>query len=78
MRFPDDVISRFNHGTCLPMRNGLEAIGTEGSLFLDDPWHCRVPIVAETRWSGSSPTLPTRGRSTPCCCPPTGATVTAA
>ncbi len=20
-------------------------IGTEGSLFLDDPWHCRNPVI---------------------------------
>ncbi len=20
-------------------------VGTEGSLFLDDPWHCRTPVI---------------------------------
>ena len=45
MRFPDDVIAHFDCGTCLPMRDELEAIGTEGSLFLDDPWHCRTPVI---------------------------------
>jgi xylose dehydrogenase (NAD/NADP) len=45
MRFPEDVIAHFDCGTCLPMRDELEAIGTEGSLFLDDPWHCRTPVI---------------------------------
>ena len=40
MRFPDDVLALFDCGTALPERDELEAIGSEGSLFLDDPWHC--------------------------------------
>jgi predicted dehydrogenase len=27
------------------MRDELEAIGEEGSIFLDDPWHCRRPAL---------------------------------
>jgi len=45
MRFPGDVLAHFDCGTCLPERDELEAVGTEGSLFLDDPWHCRVPVI---------------------------------
>jgi predicted dehydrogenase len=45
MRFPGDVIVLFDCGTSLPDRDELEAIGTEGSLFLDDPWHCRKPVI---------------------------------
>ena len=45
MRFPGDVISLFDCGTSLPLRDELEIIGTEGSLFLDDPWHCRRPVI---------------------------------
>jgi xylose dehydrogenase (NAD/NADP) len=45
MRFPGDVFAHFDCGTCLPERDELEAVGTEGSLFLDDPWHCRVPVI---------------------------------
>ena len=45
LRFPDDVVALFDCGTCLPGRDELEAIGTEGSLFLDDPWHCRTPVI---------------------------------
>jgi D-xylose 1-dehydrogenase (NADP+, D-xylono-1,5-lactone-forming) len=45
MRFPGDVLALFDCGTSLPERDELEAIGTEGSLFLDDPWHCRTPVI---------------------------------
>ena len=45
MRFPDDVVALFDCGTSLPNRDELEAIGTEGSLFLDDPWHCGTPVI---------------------------------
>jgi D-xylose 1-dehydrogenase (NADP+, D-xylono-1,5-lactone-forming) len=41
MRFPGDVIAAFDCGTALVDRDELEAIGSEGSLFVDDPWHCR-------------------------------------
>jgi xylose dehydrogenase (NAD/NADP) len=43
MRLADDVVSAFDSSLCLPMRDELEVIGEEGSLFLDDPWHCRSP-----------------------------------
>jgi predicted dehydrogenase len=29
----------------LPERDELEVIGSEGSLFLDDPWHCTQPVI---------------------------------
>ena len=45
MRFAGDVHALFDCGTCLPERDELEVIGTEGSLFLDDPWHCYVPVI---------------------------------
>jgi xylose dehydrogenase (NAD/NADP) len=45
MRFPDEVLATFDCGTCLVERDELEAIGTEGSLFLDDPWHCDEPVI---------------------------------
>ena len=45
MRFPGDVTALFDCGTSLPNRDELEAIGTEGSLFLDDPWHCNEPVL---------------------------------
>jgi xylose dehydrogenase (NAD/NADP) len=45
MRFPGDVFGLFDCGTALPSRDELEAIGSEGSLFLDDPWHARTPVI---------------------------------
>jgi predicted dehydrogenase len=45
MRFPGDVLAVFDCGTALVDRDELEAIGSEGSLFVDDPFHCDVPVV---------------------------------
>jgi predicted dehydrogenase len=45
LRFPGDVVALFDCGTAIPERDELEAIGSEGSLFLDDPWHCYVPVI---------------------------------
>jgi predicted dehydrogenase len=39
------VIALFDCGTAMTDRDELEAIGSEGSLFLDDPWHCNVPVI---------------------------------
>jgi D-xylose 1-dehydrogenase (NADP+, D-xylono-1,5-lactone-forming) len=52
MRFPGDVLGQFDAGLVLPERDELEAIGEEGSLFLDDPWHCKRPVI-EHRTDGS-------------------------
>jgi predicted dehydrogenase len=52
MRFPGNVLAQFDCGTALPERDELEAIGSEGSLFLDDPWHCRIPVIEVRRESG--------------------------
>jgi D-xylose 1-dehydrogenase (NADP+, D-xylono-1,5-lactone-forming) len=53
MRFPGDVLGLFDCGTSLPERDELEAIGTEGSLFLDDPWHCYEPVIELRRGGGT-------------------------
>jgi xylose dehydrogenase (NAD/NADP) len=45
LRFSGDVLAQFDCGTAMPERDELEAIGSEGSLFLDDPWHCNVPVI---------------------------------
>jgi len=47
LRFPGDVLATFDCGTALPNRDELEAVGSEGSLFLDDPWHCNVPVIVK-------------------------------
>jgi predicted dehydrogenase len=53
LRFPGDVLALFDCGTCLPERDELEAIGTEGSLFLDDPWHANEPVIELRRGGGT-------------------------
>jgi D-xylose 1-dehydrogenase (NADP+, D-xylono-1,5-lactone-forming) len=45
LHFPNDVLATFDCGTALPNRDELEAIGSEGSLFVDDPWHCLKPGI---------------------------------
>src|SRR4029077_17495532 len=45
LRFPGNVVALFDAGTAMPERDELEVIGSEGSLFLDDPWHCQVPGI---------------------------------
>jgi D-xylose 1-dehydrogenase (NADP+, D-xylono-1,5-lactone-forming) len=45
LSFPGDVVATFDCGTCLPERDELEVVGTQGALFLDDPWHCREPVI---------------------------------
>jgi predicted dehydrogenase len=52
MRFPDDVIATFDCGTAMVERDELEAIGTDGSIFIDDPWHCDVPGIELRREDG--------------------------
>jgi len=52
MRFPGDVLAIFDCGTALVERDELEAIGSEGSLFVDDPWHCDVPGIELRREDG--------------------------
>ena len=52
MRFPGDVLAIFDCGTALPERDELEVIGSEGSLFLDDPFHSTVPVIEVRRGDG--------------------------
>jgi D-xylose 1-dehydrogenase (NADP+, D-xylono-1,5-lactone-forming) len=52
MSFADEVVADFDSGFALPERDELEAIGDEGSIFLDDPWHCRTPVLELRREGG--------------------------
>jgi D-xylose 1-dehydrogenase (NADP+, D-xylono-1,5-lactone-forming) len=53
LRFPGDVLALFDCGTAAADRDELEAIGSEGSIFLDDPWHCLTPTL-ELRRNGET------------------------
>jgi xylose dehydrogenase (NAD/NADP) len=48
LRFAGDVLANFDCGTALAERDELEAVGSEGSIFLDDPWHCINPVIELT------------------------------
>jgi predicted dehydrogenase len=45
LRFPGDVLAYFDCGFVVPGRDELEVVGSEGSLFLDDPWHANQPVI---------------------------------
>ena len=53
LRFPGGVIAEIDCGLVLPERDELEAIGEEGSIFLDDPWHSRSPVLELRRDDGT-------------------------
>jgi D-xylose 1-dehydrogenase (NADP+, D-xylono-1,5-lactone-forming) len=53
LRFAADVLAEIDCGLVLPERDELEAIGEEGSIFLDDPWHCRKPVIEVRREEGT-------------------------
>jgi len=53
MRFPSGVVSQWDCGMVMTERDELEAIGDTGSLFLDDPYHCDVPVI-ELRRDGET------------------------
>jgi predicted dehydrogenase len=38
LRFSRGVLAEIDAGMYLPRRDGLEAVGTEGSLVISDPW----------------------------------------
>ena len=45
MSFEDGVLAHFDAGLELAERDELEVVGEDGSLFLDDPWHCLEPVI---------------------------------
>ena len=55
MRFGGDVLAHFDAGLALAPRDELEVVGDEGTLFLDDPWHCRAPLIELRTADGVEP-----------------------
>jgi predicted dehydrogenase len=53
LRFSGDVLATFDCGTALTDRDELEAIGSDGSLFVDDPWHVVHPGIELRRDDGT-------------------------
>jgi predicted dehydrogenase len=52
LRFPGEVIGHFDCGLALASRDELEVVGEDGSLFVDDPWHARTPLIELRRDDG--------------------------
>ena len=52
LAFPEGVHGLFDCGLRVPFRATLEAVGTEASLFVDDPWLCRRPGIELRREDG--------------------------
>lgn len=45
MRLPGDALGHFDCGFVLPSRDEVEVVGEQASLFVDDPWHARSPVI---------------------------------
>ena len=56
LAFAGDVLATFDCGFDVTGRHDLEVVGTEGSLYLRDPWHCRKPGI-ERRADGEVETI---------------------
>jgi len=52
LRFAGDVLATIDCGLDLAARDELEVTGTEGVLWLDDPWHSRSPVIELRRADG--------------------------
>jgi predicted dehydrogenase len=58
LAFPGDVVATFDCALDLPLRAGLEIVGTRGSIVLDDPWHCRTGSISVRDEAGKAEQLP--------------------
>jgi xylose dehydrogenase (NAD/NADP) len=58
LRFPSGVLARFEVGMDMPFRHELEVVGSDGSVFLADPWHAVAPAI-ELRRNGRIERIPT-------------------
>ncbi len=52
MRMGGVVLGQFECGFITPLRDELEVIGEDGSIFVDDPWHAHVPGIEIRRPDG--------------------------
>jgi predicted dehydrogenase len=54
LRFPGDVLGAFDCGFDLPRLSGIEVVGSEGTLTVEDPWQARAPLLLLAR-EGEAP-----------------------
>jgi xylose dehydrogenase (NAD/NADP) len=47
--FPGAILAYIDCGFDMPARSQLEVIGSEGSIVVSDPWHCRAPGLSVRR-----------------------------
>ncbi len=52
LAFPGDVLAQFDCGFDMPGRNGLEVVGSEGTLRVASPWVCEDPGIDVRRGEG--------------------------
>jgi D-xylose 1-dehydrogenase (NADP+, D-xylono-1,5-lactone-forming) len=52
LTFPGGVLAHFDCGLSYTGGDQLEAVGSEGSLFMDDPWHGREAVIELRRRDG--------------------------
>jgi predicted dehydrogenase len=52
LRFARDVLAQVDCGLDVSSRDALEVVGSDATLFLDDPWHARTPVI-EVRRDGA-------------------------
>ena len=55
LSFAGDVLAQIDAGFDLPGRGELEVVGSEGSISVSDPWHCRAPGLTVRRGERAEP-----------------------
>jgi xylose dehydrogenase (NAD/NADP) len=59
LRFPGDVLAHFDCGLTYTGGGSLQAVGTEGSFALRDPWHGNDAVIELRRGDGSVESIET-------------------
>jgi len=52
LRFAGDLLAQFDCAMDVPLRNTLEVVGSEATLAVSDPWHCRGGTLRLRREGG--------------------------
>jgi predicted dehydrogenase len=52
LSFEHGQLALFDCGFVSAARGDLEVVGEEASLYLDDPWHCRTPMIERRSAAG--------------------------
>lgn len=67
LRFPGEVLATIDCGLDMAARDELEVTGSHGVLWLDDPWHCRNPLIELRGSDGSVERIPVESRDPYAC-----------